>query len=95
MIDIKDLDKAEVLAELYNSSQVQGMGFLAAKPGEMTAEEARNLIADGAYFDYLYGKVMKVNLEGDSFDGRLYDRDLGEGAAQRAVDRVRARAAVG
>ena len=31
-----------------------------------------------------------MDLSGDEFDERLYDRDCGEGAAQRAVDSVRA-----
>jgi hypothetical protein len=40
-------------------------------------------------FDYLFGRVMKVNLNGNSFEERLYDRDNGPGAAQDAVERVR------
>ena len=39
---------------------------------------------------YLHGRVLKVDLSRDEFDERLYDRDCGEGAAQRAVDSVRA-----
>ena len=31
-----------------------------------------------------------MDLSGDEFDERLYDRDCGEGAAQRAVDSIRA-----
>lgn len=42
------------------------------------------------YFDYLYGRVMKVDLSSDeSFEERLYDRDNGTGAAQRVIDRLR------
>jgi hypothetical protein len=37
------------------------------------------------YFDYLQGRVMKVSLEGDELDARLYDRDNGEGAAAEAI----------
>lgn len=36
MLNIKGLDKAEVLKALYNNSRVQGMGFLQAMAGEMT-----------------------------------------------------------
>lgn len=90
MISIKGLDKAAVLAELYNSSRVQGLGCLNAKPGRMSVREARLLIDDGFYFfDYLYGKVMKVDISGDEFDERLYDRDIGDGAAFKAIARVR------
>jgi hypothetical protein len=91
-IDIRTLDKAAVLAALYNHSKVQGMGFLHAKPGPMTVDEARSLLANGRVsFDYLYGRVMKVDLSGDSFDPRVYDRDNGAGAAERVLSVLRAR----
>ena len=39
-----------------------------------------------------YGEFLRIapDLSGDEFDERLYDRDCGEGAAQRAVDSIRA-----
>lgn len=41
------------------------------------------------YFDYLNGRAMKVDLSGDEeFSETLYDRDNGEGAAQRAIDAI-------
>ena len=90
MIDIKGLSKAEVLAGLYNASHVQGMGFLQAIPGSMTAEHAQTIIDQGITdFDYLHGKVMKVNLSGDTFDEWLYDRDNCTGAAQLVIDKIR------
>jgi len=85
MISIKGLNKAEVLKNLYNNSKVQGMGFLQAKEGEMQTEEAEELLKQTMHFDYLYGKVMKVDLSGDKFDPHLYDRDNGNGAAERAL----------
>ena len=86
MIDLKGKDKAEVLAKLYNASKPLGMGFLHYNPKPMTVEEARELISRGdLYFDYLYGRVMKIDLAGDELDPWLYDRDNGEGAAERAL----------
>jgi hypothetical protein len=86
-IDISKLSKARVLAALFNSSRQQGLGFLdsrGAKP--MSEEEAEKVIAEqGLYFDYLRGRVMKVSLDGDSLEPRLYDRDNGPGAAERAL----------
>lgn len=90
MVIIKDLDKADVLRDLYNNSKVQGFGFLHATGKPMTTEEARELLKHQTYFDYLHGKVMKVDLSMDSeFDERLYDRDNGTGAAQYVVNRLR------
>ena len=91
MVDIKGLDKARVLKALYDHSHVQGSGFLQAVPdGVVTVEHCDMLLGSQTYFDYLHGRVMKVELSGDEFDERLYDLDCGEGAAQRAVDSVRA-----
>lgn len=40
--------------------------------------------------DYLHGRVMKINLKSDTeFDPRLYNRDLGEGAAERVIQSLR------
>jgi hypothetical protein len=96
MISINGLDKAAVLAALYNSSRPQGLGFLRATPGDMTRDEARQVIIDGddhghrdLYFDYVKGRVLKVDLGGDTFDPCLYDRDNGEGAAERVIETLR------
>ena len=34
---------------------------------------------------------MKVDLSQDTFDGWLYDRDNGEGTAQKVIDELRAK----
>lgn len=90
MIDIKGLKKSAVLAALYNASKPQGFGFLHFDPTPMTEEEAEKILENDTYFDYLKGRVMKVDLSNDTrFDERLYDRDNGNGAAQRAVNQLR------
>ncbi len=92
-ISIAGLNKADVLAALYNNSKVQGMGFLQAKPGQMGRAEAQQLLDQTDYFDYLHGKVMKVRIAGDELDTWGYDRDNGEGAAARAIAPLRMEAA--
>src|SRR5438105_3753792 len=93
-IDISKFDKADVLAALYNNSKPQGMGFLHFDPTPMSRDEAARLLNGedkqnhtsgyhcSTYFDYLKGRVMKVDLSGDQLDPRLYDRDNGKGAAE-------------
>jgi len=100
-IDIKGLDKAAVLAALYNASQQQGMGFSHPRGTcAMTVEEAREALKGrddngnrDMYFDYLHGRVMKVDLSGDTLKTWLYDRDNGQGAAERALRKLRGRKA--
>jgi len=90
MINIEGLNKAEVLCALYNASQVQGLGFLQATGVPMQIEEAKELLAQTTEFDYLHGKVMKINLsDNKQFEERLYDRDNGTGAARRVIDNLR------
>lgn len=91
-VNITGLDRAAVLASLFNNSQQQGLGLLnphGAQP--MTREQAATILAatPHGYFDYLHGRVLKVDLSGDDVDPWLYDRDNGRGALARAVDQVR------
>ena len=89
-IDISSMDKAEVLAALYNASHPQGLGLLNARPEPMTTEEARQGLDTGqTYFDYVKGRVLKIDLTGDTLDPGLYDRDNGAGAAESALRHLR------
>ncbi|MGE6387342.1 hypothetical protein ACQKEN_16960 [Pseudomonas sp. NPDC078416] len=85
-MNIKGLDKAEVLAALFNASHQQGMGFLDSRGGrDMTKERAAEILKITGDFDYLDGRVMKISLDRDEVETRLYDRDNGQGAAERAI----------
>lgn len=85
-INIKGMNKAEVLVALYNNAKPLGLGILHFTPEDMTLEEAYELIEENqSYFDYVNGRVLKVDLNGDEFNPHLYDRDNGEGAAERAL----------
>lgn len=85
-MNIAGLDKAVILVALYNASHAQGVGLYAPGAGmPITIEEARAALKTQTYFDYVRGRVMKVDLSGDELDLRLYDRDNGEGAGARAI----------
>ena len=96
MVSIEGLDKAAVLAALYNASAPLGMGFLQYKPEPMTVDAANavlNEYGSPALFDYLHGRLMKIDIpslaDGDKIDPGLYDRDMGEGQAERVIDILR------
>lgn len=86
-INIGIMNKAAVLVALYNSARSQGLGAIVAAghKSEMTEENARSLLAEQTYFDYVNGRVMKVDLGGDELRTALYDRDNGQGAAEAAL----------
>jgi hypothetical protein len=86
-MNIAGLDKARILKALYNGSHVQGMGVLQARQAPLTVEDCRDLLKQHTYFDYLYGRVLKVDLKPEVVELRtdLYDRDNGKGAAERVI----------
>ena len=88
-IDLKGLDKALVLAALYNGARPQGAGFFHYDPTPMSVETAAATLEQSTYFDYLNGRVMKVDLSGDELDPWGYDRDNGEGTARTIIDTLR------
>lgn len=46
-ISLAGLDKAAVLAALYNASRPQGMGFMHYDPTPMTVKEASKILGGG------------------------------------------------
>lgn len=100
-VSIKGLNKAALLAAFYNASRPMGMGFLQAREGDMTLEYAQKLI-DGQdtgdypggrretlYFDYVHGRPLKIDLKDDEMSVWGFDRDHGEGATERIVNKIR------
>jgi len=88
IMNISTLNKADVLATLYNNSRPLGLGMLHYTPEEMTREEAQKLLDDAGprpYFDYLKGRVMKIDLGKDELRTSLYNRDNGPDAAENAL----------
>lgn len=104
-VNIAGLDKAELLAAFYNGARVlPGMGRFQARAGVMTREAALQVISQGddsarmfpgtrdksrLYFDYVFGKGLKVDLTDNEMDPWGYDRDYGQGAAEAVVNRLR------
>ena len=95
MVNIKGLDKAEVLLALWKGSHAQGMSFLGMMNGGLTLEKAKGMVDElkehnhPLYFDYVMGHVIKCDLTDDEFDPRLYDRDCGEGRAAEVIEALR------
>ena len=91
-MNIAGLDKAEVLAALFNGSHQRGLGFLQARGATgMTVGQAREEIASNErmYFDYLHGRVMKIDLRDDELRTAAYNRDIGQGAAESIIEGLR------
>lgn len=85
-MDISQLSKPKVLAALFNAAKPLGLGVLHYKKDHvMDEQEANILLNEQTYFDYLEGRVMKVDLSKDELRTDLYNRDNGESAAENAI----------
>jgi len=89
-MNIAGISKSRLLAALYNASKPIGLGHLHYTPEDMTETQAASLIAERPYmyWDYLNGRVMKIDLSTDEVDTRLYNRDNGEGAAEAVLSKI-------
>lgn len=67
-INLNKYNKADVLAALYNNSHPQGLGILHFNPAKMTRADAEELLNNQTYFDYLYGRIMKVDLSSNTLE---------------------------
>ncbi len=86
-MDIQKYDKIEVFRVLFDRAQFQGLGLLHNDPKAMTRKEAEDVMASSRnlYFDYVEGRVMKVNLLTNELNTALYNRDNGSNAAEDAI----------
>ncbi len=88
-LDITGIDKAELLAALYNNARPPGPDWILFQNKGMTTCEAAKLLEEDTYFDYLAGRPLKINLKGNTLEPALYDRDQGQGECERIVESLR------
>ena len=87
-MNIAGLDKAVVLAVLYNGTHQLGLGVLETNgKKQITVEQARVELQNNPkmYFDYLHGRVLKIDLSKDELSTSLYNRDNGIDAAENLL----------
>ncbi len=96
MTTITKDNAAIILATLYNATQPMGLGKMHAKhlTIPMTEREAAEILENmetapgyhSGYFDYLYGRPMKLDLTvGKELELRLFNRDAGDGVGEAAL----------
>lgn len=86
-VRLNNVTREAALAALFNRAKPQGLGMLQYdKAHVMTEEEARFVLMNGNYVDYLEGRVIKVDFKNpEEIDTTLYDRDNGKAAGEAAV----------
>ena len=88
-VNIVGLDPAAVLAALYNVAQPKGLGFLQYNPAPMSVEVAKAILSKTTSFDYLRGRALKIDIEGDFLHARVFDEYHSPGLAARVVESLR------
>ncbi len=83
-VRLNNVTREAALAALFNRAKPQGLGMLQYdKAHVMTENEARVVLMNGDYVDYLEGRVIKVDFKNpDEIDTTLYDRDNGKDAGE-------------
>lgn len=86
-VRLNNVTREAALAALFNRAKPQGLGMLQYdKAHVMTENEARLVLMNGDYVDYLEGRVIKVDFKNpEEIDTTLYDRDNGKDAGEGAV----------
>jgi hypothetical protein len=89
MIEIGDLQKPGVLAKLFNCARLPTGGERGFD--QMTVAEATRILRAQRQplITVLNGRVLNVDLSGEEFDPRLYDRRNGSGRATQVIEHLR------
>ncbi len=90
------IDEAVLIHALYHGTQALGLGQLHDMP-DLTVEQVRADLerqleqTSRLYIDYYRGRPFKTHIDtvAKTFTTRLYDRDAGDGAAERVLSTLR------
>ncbi len=90
-ICIANLDKAQVLAALYNEAKQNQSGFQEGyRSGKISANKAELIIQEGGTLQFatLLDKNLHVDISGNYFSPEKYEECNGIFSAQRAIDEI-------
>lgn len=99
LIDISGLDKAELLAGLFNAATPTDTDYLRFYPNGMSRDQAAEILETRAWLAKTHktfltsfgikGRTIKLDLTTDTLDPTSYDAHNGEGAAAAVVAKLR------
>lgn len=85
----EDLEKAKVLAALYNAAKPAGKDIASYDPTPMSYQEAKAISFDRNNFDYIKGRILLVIFIGNKFNSKLYNKHNGKNAAEMIVSSLK------
>ena len=85
-MDIRGLDKAEILMTLCNGAQERSIGEAITSGEHLSFSEAQGLIDKGeVYFERLNNKLLRIDISGDTMSTSLYNDTNGEYLAEQLL----------
>lgn len=100
LINYDGIDEVDLIHALYHGTRALGMGRLHDR-GNLDVSEVRlrlgahideqRAAGELLFLDYFHGRPLKLalDLKTKTFNPGLYDRDAGQGAAEKVVAKLR------
>lgn len=85
--DIRGLDKAKLLQELFSHASVISNGHHLFS--DVLSVDEANAHLELGFIPYIKGRIMKVNLKYDNFNSFEYDKEYGKEAAEIVIRKMR------
>jgi hypothetical protein len=87
--DISGLDKKELLRALYENALLQE--YFGCVPGGFLSDRDIEKALAKKEIDYLHGRAIKTNLFVDTLYTAIYNRENGQGKAEKVIAQLRAK----
>ena len=86
-VNISMLDKKKVFKVLYESAVPMDLGFMTEFEEPLSSEEIDEFFSNSqnGYFEYVQGRLLKVDLSVDILDTTNFNATHGENAAEKAI----------
>lgn len=93
LVNVEGIDRKVLLRKLWENAKPASFFTLQDIPSPAFSLEIAlgQLQSNGVYADYICGRCIKTNVfaKEDTIDGRLYDREYGQGSFQKVVNQCK------
>src|SRR5262249_49577479 len=87
--DIRGIDKADLVRALYRRARPRGDGWRRYNPSDSLSDAEVQAVLNDPDIYYLKGRVMKIDLTGNTVNTSLYNQENGIGRAEKIIADLR------
>lgn len=88
-VSFENLEKAKVLAALYNGAKPSSTDIASYDPNPMSVSEAKQLTFNRNNFDYIKGRILLIIFVGNTFNSKLYNKHNGVDSAEKIIESLK------